>query len=110
MSQPIPDDPDRSPEFSAWIEAFKAEARTKGISERTLDNAFRNVRLNTRVIELNENQPEFSRAIWDYMDGAVSSDRVSRGPLAAAPVSQALGARGAALRRARQHRHCDLGA
>lgn len=80
MSQPIPDDaPDRSPEFSAWIEAFKAEARTKGISERTLANAFRNVRLNTRVIELNENQPEFSRAIWDYMDGAVSSDRVSRG-------------------------------
>jgi membrane-bound lytic murein transglycosylase B len=79
MSQPIPDDPDRSPEFSAWIEAFKAEARTKGISERTLETAFRNVRLNTRVIELNENQPEFSRAIWDYMDGAVSSDRVARG-------------------------------
>jgi len=79
MSQPIPDDPDRSPEFSAWIEAFKAEARTKGISERTLETAFRNVRLNARVIELNENQPEFSRAIWDYMDGAVSSDRVARG-------------------------------
>jgi lytic murein transglycosylase len=80
MSQPIPDEaPDRSPEFSAWIESFRAEARTKGISDRTLDNAFRGVRLNTRVIELNENQPEFSRAIWDYMDGAVSSDRVARG-------------------------------
>jgi membrane-bound lytic murein transglycosylase B len=80
MSQPIPDDaPDRSPEFSAWLESFKAEARTKGISDRTLEHAFRGVRLNTRVIELNENQPEFSRAIWDYMDGAVSSDRVARG-------------------------------
>ena len=80
MSQPVPDEPaDRSPEFSAWIESFKAEARTKGISDRTLEHAFRGVRLSTRVIELNENQPEFSRAIWDYMDGAVSSDRVARG-------------------------------
>lgn len=80
MSQPIPDEaPDRSAAFSAWIEGFKAEARTKGISERTIENAFRGVRLNTRVIELNENQPEFSRAIWDYLDGAVSPDRVSRG-------------------------------
>jgi membrane-bound lytic murein transglycosylase B len=80
MSQPIPDDaPDQSPQFLAWIESFKAEARTKGISDRTLDHAFRGVRQNARVIELNENQPEFSRAIWDYMDGAVSADRVARG-------------------------------
>lgn len=80
MSQPIPDDaPDQSPQFLSWVESFKAEARTKGISDRTLNRAFQGVRLNTRVIELNENQPEFSRAIWDYMDGAVSSDRVARG-------------------------------
>jgi lytic murein transglycosylase len=79
MSQPIPDEPDQSPQFAAWIENFKAEARSKGVSERTLDHAFRSVKLNTRVIELNENQPEFSRAIWDYMDGAVSADRVARG-------------------------------
>ncbi len=79
MSHPIPDTPDRSPEFAAWVDAFKAEARTKGISNQTLDAAFENVRLNTRVVELNENQPEFSRAIWDYMDSAVSDDRVARG-------------------------------
>ena len=79
MSHPVPDAPDRSPEFAAWIDAVKAEARAKGISNQTLDTAFQNVRLNTRVIELNENQPEFSRAIWDYMDGAVSGERVARG-------------------------------
>lgn len=84
MSTPIPDEPEggetgRSPAFQAWIEALKVEARGKGISNRTLDAAFRRVKMNPRVIELNENQPEFSRAIWDYMDGAVSSDRVSRG-------------------------------
>jgi lytic murein transglycosylase len=79
MSSPVPDAPDRTPAFTAWLDAFKAEARTKGISQATLDAAFANVRLNQRVLELNENQPEFSRAIWDYMDGAVSSDRVAKG-------------------------------
>jgi len=80
MSTPIPDDPpDRSSEFAAWVEGFKVEARARGIRQRTLDTAFRRVRLNPRVVELNENQPEFNRAIWDYMDGAVSAERVERG-------------------------------
>jgi membrane-bound lytic murein transglycosylase B len=79
MSSPVPDAPDRTPAFTAWLDGFKVEARTKGISQGTLDTAFANTRLNQRVLELNENQPEFSRAIWDYMDGAVSSDRVSKG-------------------------------
>lgn len=79
MSTPVADAADRTPAFTAWVEGVKAEARAKGISQRTLDAAFANVELNERVIELNENQPEFSRAIWDYMDSAVSSDRVSKG-------------------------------
>ena len=83
MSTPIPDDAPapsvRSGPFDAWIESFKAEARTKGISQATLDRAFRGVNLNQRVLELNDTQPEFSRAIWDYMDGAVSGERVARG-------------------------------
>ncbi len=79
MSSPVPDAADRTPAFTAWVEGVKAEARTKGISQSTLDTAFERVDLNERVIELNENQPEFSRAIWDYMDSAVSSDRVSKG-------------------------------
>ncbi len=80
MSAPVPDDaPDRSAEFSRWLEGFKVEALGQGITTATLERAFANVRLNARVVELNENQPEFSRAIWEYMDGAVSSERVSKG-------------------------------
>lgn len=79
MSSPVPDAADRTAAFATWVEGVKAEARTKGISQSTLDAAFERVDLNERVIELNENQPEFSRAIWDYMDSAVSSDRVSKG-------------------------------
>lgn len=79
MSAPVPDSADRTPAFTAWLEGFKVEARSKGISQSTIEAAFANVDLNQRVIELNENQPEFSRAIWDYLDSAVSSDRVSKG-------------------------------
>lgn len=79
MSAPVPDAPDRPAEFIAWIQAFRAEALGQGISAKTFDNAFRNVKLNQRVVELNENQPEFNRAIWDYLDSATSDERVKRG-------------------------------
>ena len=80
MSTPIPDEPvDRTAEFRAWLEQFRAEAQTMGISAETLERAFAGIRLNARVVELNENQPEFSRAVWDYLDSAVSVTRVERG-------------------------------
>ncbi len=84
MAHPVADDedeaqPQRTPEFQAWIDAFKAEARAQGVSQQTTDRAFARIRLNQRVIELNENQPEFNRAIWDYMDSAVSDDRAKKG-------------------------------
>ncbi len=78
-SQPVSDTPERPPEFNAWIAAFRVEALAQGISAKTFDDAFSDVKLNQRVIELNENQPEFNRAIWDYLDGAVSDERVKRG-------------------------------
>lgn len=80
MSAPVPDDPvDRSSEFAAWLSSFRSEAIAQGIKAETFDRATARITLNQRVIELNENQPEFSRAIWDYMDSAVSSDRIEKG-------------------------------
>ena len=79
MAQPVPDTVERPLEFVAWIAAFRMEAMGQGISAKTFDDAFRDVTLNQRVVELNENQPEFNRSIWDYMDSAVSDDRVERG-------------------------------
>ena len=79
MSTPVYDDPvDRTPEFSKWLQSFRSDALSQGISAETFDRSFARVRLNQRVIELNENQPEFSRAIWDYMDSAVSADRIKK--------------------------------
>jgi lytic murein transglycosylase len=80
MSTPVPDEPvDQSAAFKAWLGQFRAEAQGMGISAETLDRALSGIRLNARVVELNENQPEFSRAVWDYLDSAVSSSRVERG-------------------------------
>jgi len=66
-------------DFQSWLEGFRAEAAAAGIRADIIDQAFAGVSVNTRVYELNDNQPEFSRAIWDYLDGAVSDKRIETG-------------------------------
>ncbi|CAK9039512.1 Membrane-bound lytic murein transglycosylase B (35 kDa soluble lytic transglycosylase) (Murein hydrolase B) (Slt35) [Durusdinium trenchii] len=61
--------------FEAWLSGFRAEATAAGIRADILDEAFQGLTINNRVYELNDNQPEFSRAIWDYLDSAVSQSR-----------------------------------
>ncbi|WP_430449945.1 lytic murein transglycosylase [Rhodophyticola sp.] len=65
--------------FRQWIQRFQTRARAAGISQNTLDRAFRNVRLNSTVIDRDRNQSEFSRALWDYLDTAVSPTRINNG-------------------------------
>jgi len=63
--------------FDAWLNGFRAEAAAAGIRDDVIDEAFAGLSVNERVYELNDNQPEFSRAIWDYLDSAVSETRIS---------------------------------
>ena len=65
--------------FAAWLDRFQARARARGINQATLDRAFSGVQVNQRVLERDRNQSEFSRALWDYLDSAVSDTRVSNG-------------------------------
>ncbi len=65
--------------FRDWLDGFRAEALAAGVSAAVIDDAFATAQLNQRVFELNDNQPEFARAIWDYLDGAVSQTRVENG-------------------------------
>lgn len=76
---PAPD-----PAFRDWLGAFKSEALAAGVEQLVIDSNFASIDLVPRVIELNDNQPEFSRAIWDYIDGAVSETRVANGRLKSA--------------------------
>ena len=65
--------------FAEWRDGFRARAIAEGISPATFDAAFQGVRLNDQVQSLDRKQPEFSRPIWEYLDSAVSSSRVSTG-------------------------------
>jgi membrane-bound lytic murein transglycosylase B len=75
----VVDEVERSQQFARWVTGFRASARTAGIDEATLQSAFDTVRLIPRVIASDRAQPEFTRAVWDYLDSAVSTQRVARG-------------------------------
>ena len=65
--------------FARWVADFRVAARAAGIGEATLQVAFADVQYLPQVVELDRAQPEFTRTIWDYLDVAVSEQRVARG-------------------------------
>lgn len=69
----------QEPSFEEWLDGFRAEAAAAGVSSDVIDAAFDGVQVNERVFELNDNQPEFARAVWDYLDSAVSETRIANG-------------------------------
>ncbi len=66
-------------DFARWVTGFVATARAAGIDEATLRSAFDDIHYLPRVLELDRAQPEFTRTVWDYLDSAVSPQRVERG-------------------------------
>lgn len=65
--------------FQRWVNRFKSNARGRGIRRSVVDRAFQGVRYNTDIIAKDRNQAEFKKQIWDYLDNAVSSDRIEKG-------------------------------
>ena len=66
-------------QLARWVAEFSTSARAAGIDEATLKSAFDGVHFLPRVIELDRAQPEFTRSVWDYLDSAVSTQRIARG-------------------------------
>ncbi|WP_232744839.1 lytic murein transglycosylase [Thiomicrorhabdus sp. Kp2] len=66
-------------DFNAWLSDFKKQAHNEGISQSTLDQAFKNVKLNAKVLESDKKQPEFTKTFFDYFNRAVSESRVENG-------------------------------
>ncbi|WP_353218932.1 lytic murein transglycosylase [Salinisphaera sp. S4-8] len=65
--------------FQRWVADFRRRAAARGVSAGTLDEAFDGAEFVPRIVELDRRQPEFSRAIWDYLDSAVSDARIRQG-------------------------------
>lgn len=71
-------------QFAKWLESFRTTARANGISDNTLNAAFKGVRYDAKVVKRDRNQSEFTKTIWVYLDTAVSDARVKNGRAALA--------------------------
>jgi membrane-bound lytic murein transglycosylase B len=65
--------------FDAWLRAFKPRAREAGIRTDVIDRTVAGAQYLPDVIARDRNQAEFSKPIWEYLDGAVSNARLSNG-------------------------------
>lgn len=66
--------------FSQWLEELRAEASQLGISDSTLDAALDVIEEPLpRVIELDNNQPEYVQTFSAYMNNRMSQGRIDRG-------------------------------
>lgn len=67
-------------DFAAWRAQFRETAIAAGVSADVFDRAFANVlEPDAAVIRADQSQPEFTRPVWEYLDGALSPQRVSTG-------------------------------
>jgi membrane-bound lytic murein transglycosylase B len=76
--------------FAEWRAAFRGRALAAGVRPETFDAAFAGVGVNAEVVELDGRQAEFTKPIWEYLDGAASPDRVSTGRAKRAQYSGSL--------------------
>ena len=62
-----------------WIDSFKQEARTQGVSDGLLDRAFSGFVPNARIIALDRKQPEGSISFAKYRSNTVAQARIREG-------------------------------
>ncbi len=67
------------PSFPVWLAGLRVEALSQGISPATFDRAFAGVEPDEEVLANERSQPEFTRAVWDYLASAVSETRIETG-------------------------------
>ena len=65
--------------MQAWVAEFRGRALAQGIFAATFDAAMQPVHFLPDVVERDRKQDEFTRTIWDYLDRAVSDDRIASG-------------------------------
>jgi lytic murein transglycosylase len=78
--------------FQRFVQGLWPAAKARGVSRTTFDEAFHGVELDAKIIALTKKQSEFVRPIWDYINGAISAQRLKRGQDMAAEWSQTLAA------------------
>ncbi len=65
--------------FPAWLESFKKQAASAGISQRTLAVAFNGVTYDARVIKLDRNQRHFNQSFEKFRSTRVTPGMINLG-------------------------------
>ena len=72
-TQPAISQEPAGPSFDEWLAGVRAEARTKGISDATLDRAFANVTPDPVILARDRMQPEQTQSLDDYVAARLSA-------------------------------------
>ncbi len=67
-----------SESFDAWLSSYKKLVLKKGISQNTIDIAFKNVRYLEQVIKYDRKQPEFYEDTITYVTKRANNSRVNK--------------------------------
>ncbi len=65
--------------FAQFVQDFWPTAQAAGITAATYDAAMGTISRNQHISDLNLHQPEFAKPVWDYLDTAVSPQRIADG-------------------------------
>jgi membrane-bound lytic murein transglycosylase B len=65
--------------FEQWVEAFRARAKARGISDATYNRVMTGLKPDMGVFALQRSQPEFSEQLWQYLNRRVSEWRITFG-------------------------------
>lgn len=65
--------------FSQWRNEFRQQALAHGIDAGLFDRTFQGLEPDPAVLNADQSQPEFTRPIWVYLEGALSPQRQATG-------------------------------
>lgn len=71
--------PQANPKYDAWVASFQNRAKSSGISQTTLNAAFKNAGYLAGVVERDRNQTEFARSLEDYLAIVSPQEKVTAG-------------------------------
>ncbi len=65
--------------FKQCIRSLAPQAAARGISQAIYQRETRELEPDMRILELMDRQPEFTKAVWDYVDQLVAERRIAQG-------------------------------
>jgi len=68
-----------SADFGVCLERLWPQAAKRGVSRATYETYALTLTPDLKIMEFMDSQPEFTRALWDYLDFLVTEARIARG-------------------------------